>query len=432
MKKMILIFASVMLVISSCAKYKQEEITASKHEAKLLPDWIGLHLRLIRNTTGVSHPAYTRHFAYTGVALYETVAAAEKKNKSIASQLNGSLQLPVAPSQQLLFSPSAANACLAQMMRYYYSGNPVNIQLIDSLEAAYANRFAAEANNKNLGISTGWGKRVAESVFQWGETDGYKLAAIPYTLQGEGYWEPTPPAYANALLAGWGNNRTIVPGSINETIPAAPIPFSKTAGAPFYNMVKDLYDVSQNLSDEQKVISHFWDDAPNGKYVSAFGHWFSVLKQVMEKVDMQLLKGSRAYLLLGISMNDAIISCWKAKYQYNLLRPVTYIRKYMGQPNWSPIIGTPNHPEYSAAHATLSGAAAYALEYVFGKNYSFTDRTYEYLGMNARTYSSFAEAGNEAGMSRLYGGIHYRPSIETGNTQGKKVAANVCTRLEKE
>ena len=93
------------------------------------------------------------------------------------------------------------------------------------------------------------------------------------------------------------------------------------------------------------------------------------------------------------------------------------------------IIATPPHPEYSAAHGTISASAGYALESVFGKNHSFTDHTYDGIGMSPRNYSSFEAAGKEAGMSRWYGGIHYRPSIDAGNAQGKKVGANISGLL---
>ena len=102
----------------------------------------------------------------------------------------------------------------------------------------------------------------------------------------------------------------------------------------------------------------------------------------------------------------------------------------MGFSTWNPYITTPPHPEYSAAHATLSGSAGYALESVFGSNYHFTDHTYDALGMSPRNFVSFEAAGAEAGLSRLYGGIHYRPSIDAGNIQGKKVGQNVNNQLQ--
>jgi hypothetical protein len=246
---------------------------------------------------------------------------------------------------------------------------------------------------------------------------------------GEGYWEPTPVALAAANMPGWGNNKTVLPGSITGTLPAAPLTFSKDPGTAFHTIAKEVYDVSQSLTETQKATALFWDDAPNGKYVTAFGHWFSILKQVLEKEKTPLMKGAEAYLRLGITMNEATISCWKGKYTYHQIRPVTYIRKHMGYTNWSPVISTPPHPEYSAAHATISASAGFALESVFGKNHSFTDHTYDVIGMNPRSFSSFEAAGKEAGISRLYGGIHYRPSIETGNAQGKKTGANVSDLL---
>ena len=142
------------------------------------------------------------------------------------------------------------------------------------------------------------------------------------------------------------------------------------------------------------------------------------------------MKGAEVYLRLGAAMNDATISCWKSKYTYHVIRPVTYIRKYIGDGNWGSLIGTPPHPEYSSAHSTISASGAYALESVFGKKYSFTDHTYVGIGLNPRSFTSFDEAAKEAAISRLYAGIHYRQTAEAGNIQGKKVGANVLNILK--
>ena len=121
-------------------------------------------------------------------------------------------------------------------------------------------------------------------------------------------------------------------------------------------------------------------------------------------------------------------ACWKGKYTYNVLRPVTYIRKYMGHLEWTPLIVTPAHPEYPAAHASISMAAATALDKTLGK-ISFTDHSYDDLGYAPRNFKNFIEAGKEAGLSRLYGGIHYRPSIEAGYIVGEKTATNALSGL---
>ena len=430
MKKHILIALTILLAAISCGKTEDAGPFSplKNQKSALVRDWISLHLQVIKNTTGVTHVAYSRHFAYTGVAFYEALVGGDNQYKSVAGSLNGAIQLPEPPQGKPLYWPASANAAMAEMLRFFYPAKPENVQRIDSLEAAWLAKYQAEANPAtNLGEAVQFGKQVAAAVIAWSKQDGADAAAVAYTPLGEGYWEPTGSAPAN--VPGWGNNRTMLAGSINNTIPAAPTPFSKNAGTPFYNMAKEVYDVSLSLTEEQKAIARIWDDAPNGQNVSAFGHWYSILNQVLEKENPALMKAADAYLRLGISMHDAAISCWKTKYTYHLLRPVTYIRKHMGIGDWNPLISTPPHPEYSAAHATLSASAGYALESVFGQNYGFTDHTYDVLGMSPRTFGSFEAAGREAGISRVYGGIHYRPSVETGNLQGKKVGENVKNLL---
>ncbi|ULQ53215.1 vanadium-dependent haloperoxidase [Flavihumibacter fluvii] len=428
MKNIFLITVVAAAILISCNKESvaKSDSQLSKQSAQLIIDWNNIHFRVIKSTTSVGHIAYARHFAYTGIALYESLVNGDPRKRSILSSLNGTIVLPTVQNGNHLFFPAAANAAMANMLRYFYTSKASNIGVIDSLEQAYKTKYDAEAkNNFDINASVQYGKAIAAAIIDWSSQDGASAASIPYTPLGEGYWEPTPPAFGQPAVPGWGNNRTILPGSTNNTLPAAPPAFSAVEGTPFYAMAKEVYDVSKNLTQDQKDIANFWDDAPNGKYISAFGHWFHILNGVLKKERTPLMKGAEAYLQLGITMHDAGISCWKAKYTYHQMRPVTYIRKHMGYDQWNPLIATPAHPEYSAAHATLSGSAAYALESAFGQNYSFVDDTYIDLGMPSRTYPSFEAAGIDAGLSRLYGGIHYRPSIEAGNAQGKKTGENV-------
>jgi hypothetical protein len=146
-----------------------------------------------------------------------------------------------------------------------------------------------------------------------------------------------------------------------------------------------------------------------------------VIKQKSSSLELSAL----AYALTGSALNDVLIRCFQAKYHYLTVRPVTYIREVMGHTNWSSFIGTPPHPEYISNHAALSVAAATVMEELFGKNQSFIDHTYDYMGLAPRTYASYANIGLEAGISRFYAGIHYKQSIEDGNTVGRKVVANI-------
>ncbi len=433
MKKILIISVLGISLLAGCRKSEALPYHSplDDHSSQLLIDWINVQFRLIRNSSGIQHVAYSRHFSYTGLALYESLVPGDKRYKSVKTLLSGAINLPETPRSGRIYYPAAANAALAGMFRYFYP-SPVNhAPLIDSLEWAYINKDIALSNGKyDLPASIDYGKKIAEAVIAWSQGDGASAAAIAYTPRGEGFWEPTPPAFAAAAVPGWGNNRTIIKGSTESTDPGAPLGFMKEEGSLFYNMVKELYDISQTLTTEQKNIADFWDDAPNGRYLSAFGHWFSILKQVLENEKTPLMKGAEAWLRLGLTMNDVSISCWKSKYSYHMMRPVTYIRKYLGKPQWSPYISTPPHPEYVAAHASISAAAAYALETVFGKNHAFTDHTYDALGMTPRSYTGFEAAGEEAGLSRLYGGIHYRPSIIAGRNQGRKVGRNIELQLQ--
>jgi PAP2 superfamily len=428
MKSMLIAGLSLLICLSACTKSNSVDAKSQLdgQSSALLIDWTDAQIRLIRNTTGVTHPAFSRHFSYTSIALYESLVHGDKKMKSIAPSLNGAPQLPTPPNENRIFYPAAANSAIATMFRHFYAAKEANLQLIDSLENAIKSRYLTEVKSKyDLEQSASYGKNVATLIIDWSKTDGASNANIPYTPKGEGFWEPTPPANASPAVPGWGANRPLLIGSAVGTEPAAPPVFSKDPSSAFYKMSKEVYDVSLALTQEQKNIANFWDDLPNGKYISVYGHWFSILKQILQKEKTPLMKAAEAYLRLGITMNESTITCWRSKYAFHQMRPITYIRKYMEQGTWNSYIATPAHPEYLAAHATFSASAAGALESVFGKNFPIEDRTYQSLGMATRTYPNIEAAATEAGMSRVYGGIHFRPTVEAGKIQGLKVAENV-------
>lgn len=423
MKKFFAIVLTVLAV--SCHKNNYEYPQTRQPDASLVKDWISLQLRLIKNTTGVTHVAYSRPFAYSGVAMYYAILKAEALNKQ------GHPGNQEAGHAKQLYGPISANAAMATTLRFFYGNKMENRNWIDSLEQAYFEKYAsATSHSMDEQASQQLGVTMANQVIEWSKLDGSGQASIPYTPQGPGYWEPTAPAYAAAAVPGWGNNQTILAESLQGIQIPMPLTFSTQPNSAFYLMVKEVLDISKQLTNEQKAIATYWDDAPNGKYLTVFGHWFNILRQSLEKRNLPLNKAALAYLQLGISMNEAGIYCWKAKFTYHQIRPITYIRKYMGEENWSSYIVTPAHPEYPAAHATLSGAAAAALTAHFGKNFAFTDHSYDDLGMQARSFAGFDAAAEEAGMSRVYGGIHYKPSVVAGLAAGKAVANNVDQLLK--
>ena len=403
----------------------------SPGSSKLLSDWIGLHLTMVRNTKGITQGQVFRNFMLSSISLYESIVAGDKTYRSLAGQMQEFTGLPAAPPTKNFCWEASASAALASILKTFYT-DPAQQARVDSMENAKTSAFVSQGySRKQVDDAYAYGKSVAEAVVAWSKTDGSAVAHPPYQPpKGEGLWDPTPPGFAGALAPYAYKNRTCVKGSTDNTLPPPPAAFSSDPSSPFYKMVKEVYDYSQNATPEEKSIALFWDDLPDGRYFGAGGHWASIFRQVSHDKNLSLMQAAEAFAKMNIAVGDAFNACWKAKYHYNLLRPVTYIQKYMNQPDWKPLIITPTHPEYPAAHATLSMAAAIALTNALGNNISFTDHSYDDLGYQARTYKNFEEAGKEAGISRLYGGIHYKPSIEAGYIVGSTAANNVLKALQ--
>ena len=402
----------------------------SSHSSDVLDKWMTLQLRLMRNATGIPNHGFSRHFAYAGIAAYESLEPGVHGNYKWLDKWNGLSGLPVSDPAKKYFYPANVNAALASINKAMFPNASVaDKAAIDSLEAALNVEFLTEETESIVNASAAFGKAVAQAVYNWSETDEYKNASAPYTIQvGTGLWKPTPPLFTNPATPYWGNNRTIINGSLSNTIVSGPPSYSTDPASPFYQMAKEVYDASLVLTDDQKAMAIFWRDVPG---VSSPGHWLSILQQIIKQKQAPLDKAALAYALTGTGVNDALIRTFQIKYQTLVIRPVTYIRETMGYTMWSSFIGTPAHPEYVSAHSALSMGAAVVLEKLFGANQSFTDHTYDYMNLGARTYPSYSAIAVEAGMSRLYAGIHYRKSIDDGLFIGRKVAENIFTKEPK-
>jgi hypothetical protein len=424
----ILVSLTSILFLGSCKKTTDHpHYPSSKYSSEVLDKWMALQVRLIKNSTGVANHAFARHFAYSGIAALESLAPGIPAHSRWSGEWNGLADLPVPDPSVHYYFPANVNAAMAAVNRSFFpNASNADKMAIDSLESALKASFPATESAAVINASVAFGQSVAAAIFNWCETDGYKNANAPYTPPlGTGLWVATPPAFASAATPYWGNNRTIVAGSINGIQPEAPIPYSTDPQSAFYKMVKQVYDLSQNLTDDQKAMALFWRDVPG---VTTPGHWLNILQQVVHSRKPSLDKAAVAYALTGVAINDAVISCWKTKYHYNLLRPITYIRNVMGHTSWNSFLGTPAHPEYSSGHAVLSGAAAAALQEVFGNIGTITDHTHDYLGFAPRSYSSFTAMAEEAAISRIYAGIHFQQTLDAGLIEGRKVTSNIFSK----
>lgn len=391
--------------------------------------WMDMQVKQIRAYPGIiGNVAYARHYAYCGIALYESVVEGMPAWQSIAPQLNGLQGLPETKPGYAYHWAASANAALAYMNRKMFpSATTANKTAMDELEASLLESFQDDADPATLERSVAYGRAVAEAVYNWSETDGYKDVNLPYTppmgMVGGVYW--TPPATANVnTLPYMGKVRRLVANSGKDA----------NLGAPDYSqlgaMTLDVIASKPAVGTDNYNKAFWWRDFPG---TSTPGHYVSILRQVLTKEQPTLDVAAYAYALGGITVMDLTITTWQDKFKYLLARPFNY-NSVIGVP-FTAWLGAP-HPEYPAAHASLSMANAEAMTRVFGDNYAFTDSTFfglvtpQSITLQPRHYQSFREAGEEAGMSRLYGGIHYRSSIDAGFWQGRKVASNVQEELQ--
>ena len=411
-----------------------KNLLASSYSADVLDQWMAMQIKLMSSTIASFNGPFVRIYSYSSIAAYQSVypgIPANSSNRFSIKQLNGMPDLPQTDRNKKYHWPSSLNAAMAFMTRAMFpSTSSYNKAAIDSLENLLNKTFSAETDPGTIQRSAAFGKQVAQIIYNWSENDGYHFANNPYAAPNfPGSWEPTPPNYAKASTPHWGNLRTIVKGSIDNTQPPPPPSYSEDTASDFYKMINEVYTIDQKLSSEQKNIASFWRDINPG--ITAPGHWLNILRQLFqqEKSTTKLDKAVFVFALTGISLNDAWISCWKTRYIYNLMRPVTYIRKIMGHKNWLPFLITPPHPEYTSGFAAIAGSITEALTVVYGDQYSITDHTYDYLGMAPRTYNSFSVMAQEAGDSKFYAGIHYKISVDMGLWQGREVAKNITTAL---
>jgi hypothetical protein len=237
----------------------------------------------------------------------------------------------------------------------------------------------------------------------------------------------------------WNIIRPLTLDSANQFRPLPVLPYSKDSSSDFYREAYEVYTIGKSLTREQLDIANFWDCNPYflnvgghlnfaTKKISPGGHWILITGIACRKTDADIIRSAAAYTLASIAMFDGFISCWDEKFRSNLVRPETYINANIDE-SWRPVLQTPPFPEYPSGHSVISTAAAKVLTHLFGENFSFRDDSELKYGLPERHFTSFAQARNEAAISRLYGGIHYRAAIINGQSQGEKVGEWVLSKI---
>jgi len=388
--------------------------------------WLGLFEARVR-AERIPPPVAARIYGLAGVTLYETLVPGMTGYRSLVGQLNDLDAVPP-PGHAKLHWPSAANAALADAARSLFAGRtPETLAAIDELEASIAHSLRRQATPafRNRGVLRG--RNVAAAIAAWAATDGSANACSFTPPVGPGMWVPTLPAFAPPLLPCWGQVRPFAVDSGAACPPGPPPAYSEDTASACFTEAFEVWETGENLTAEQATIAGFWSDDP-GLTSTPPGHWIAITSQLLGEDAARLDLAAEAYARVGIAVHDAFIACWYTKFEYNLLRPITYIQDVI-DPDWLPERNTPPFAEYTSGHSVQSGAAATVLTDLFGER-AFVDHTKAGLGFAPRPFASFEAAAAEAAASRLYGGIHFRSAIDLGVEQGRCIGDTILESVQ--
>jgi hypothetical protein len=389
---------------------------AATAQADVVLEWNQIALEAIRLDAS-KPPVASRGMAMVSLAMYDAINAIE-----------GMPGYYVGLSAQPGTSPEAAAAAAAhRVLSYLYPGQQTlfDTQLAASL--ASIPDGAAKTNGIALGQS------IADAIIAIRATDGWNdfIDYVPGNQPGK--WQPTAPMFDVALLPQWADLTPFALTSPNQFRPAGPPALTSQAYTDAFNEVKALGSATGSTrTADQTEIARFWADGP-GTYTPP-GHWNQIAAQIALEQGNSLSANARLFAQLNVALADAAITAWNTKYHFEFWRPITAIQQAdtdgnaatIADPTWTPFLLTPPFSEYIPGHSTFSGAAAEILTSVFGANVAFTTASVGLLDANGqpiqRSFTSFEQAAQEAGRSRIYGGLHFEFSNQDGLTAGEQIA----------
>ena len=433
-----LLTTAILLVLFSCKEISAPIEITTDHFHTAIDKVVEVMIHDI-----FSPPVASRVFVYPNIAAYEILAQNDSTYSSLKNQISHLESIP-SPNQN-----KKINYSLAALIAHIH----LSKQLIFSEDKIERHRDSLynvwEAiNPREFKDSKAYGLEVAAYISDWMNKDNYAqtrtMPKFSVDSEDEGRWQPTPPSYMDGLEPHWNKIRSFVLDSADQFKPIPPPKFSMNKNSDFYKELVEVYEISKEITkkgdtSEEIAIAQFWDCNPyvsvtRGhlmfavKKITPGAHWIGITKIAAKKEKADFNRTVFAYTKTSIAIADAFISCWDEKFRSNLVRPETLINTYFDD-EWKPILQTPPFPEYTSGHSVVSGAASTVLTSIFGDNFSFSDDTELPFGLPIRSYTSFKHAADEAAISRMYGGIHYRTAVEVGVVQGRKVGELVTDKL---
>ncbi len=441
MKKIpgLLLCTAFCLFISSCTE------TGKKETATSLANPEFLHRSIKRLNDVViyeifSPPVASRIYAYASLSAYEAIRWSDTTYPSLAAQFNGFPTMPSPEKDQSYdFTVAAVKAMFNITQRLTFTKDSSRITQDEILKELKETGI----DKKTFERSLQFGDTIAATIWQRAVKDHYKetRGKERYTPKNvPGKWKNTPPDYLDAVEPFWREMVPLIMDSSSQFKPVAPPPYSLKKESTFFKEMTEVYETSKTLTAEQKEIARFWDDNPAAiehsghmmfvnKKASPGGHWINITAIACKSKNFSTVASAQAYAMVAATMFDGFISCWDEKYRSEYVRPVTAINESIDK-NWQPMLQTPPFPEYTSGHSVVSSSIATTLTRIFGDNFSFTD-DYElpYIGLK-RSFPSFIKASEEACISRMYGGIHYKSAIENGKSQGRNLGNYITAKIK--
>ena len=384
-------------------------------------------------------PVASRIYGYTALASYEALRYADPKYVSLISQLKGFGKPPQ------LEKGKKYNFTLAATKAFFTVAHKVTFS-VDSLqhyEDKVYGMYKDNLDDSTYNNSVSFGEKIGMLLLKRAAIDNYPQTRGKARFLGSnepGKWHPTPPDYLDGVEWCWGTMHTFAIDTSTQFPVPPPAPYSEDKNSAYFKQNVEVYEQSKHLTPEQVTIAKFWDDNPfviqhNGhmmfanKKITPGGHWIGITTIACKQTHANAVKTALSYALTSIALYDAFICCWQVKYDPNYIRPVTVINDKIDH-NWLPMLQTPPFPEYPSGHSDISAASAVMLTHLFGDNFAFQDTSdLKYIGMQ-RHFNSFLKASDETSISRFYGGIHYRVSVDVAAEQGRRVGEYIWKKLK--
>lgn len=375
----------------------------NRDEVDFIASWNELALKTIRQEK-TAPPLAVQQLAVLHLAMFE---AANRASRRYLSMIDGPENAAMASLEiQRLHIAAAAHRVLKS-----FAPAPIMQKADQFLQGEHLATVAAE-ELKAHAVEDAY--RLSETLIQAHLSHNGMTAPNTTPPLGVGYWEPTPPLYADYLLPGWGKIRPwLLVDQADALRPPGPPALNSAAYAAAFDEVKRLGSLtSEARTPEQTATALFWADGSGTS--TPPGHWNIILRDHLKHCENDLVDITRIYALLNMAVADACIATWDAKWSFYFWRPITAIRQAQfdgneataPDPNWEPLLATPPFPSYVSGHASISAAAAAILQDFFRDRLTSIQVTSESLP-HVRHYPNFFSAAQEAAYSRILGGIHF-------------------------